>query len=86
VVGWRAGMVGILIPASWAIAGFLVLNSVGNLASKSRFEQTALAATTAVLADLCGFVALAALPRQAHANSNLALDHNEDPPVTRRVS
>ena len=60
VVGWPAGIAGLLIPASWVIAGFLVLNTLGNLASKSRFERTVLAATTAVLAVLCGFVALTA--------------------------
>jgi hypothetical protein len=58
VLGWPAGIVGVLVPASWAIAGSLVLNTLGNLASKSRFERTVLAATTAVLAVLCGFVAL----------------------------
>lgn len=58
VVGWPAGNAGFLVPASWAIAGFLVLNTLGNLASKSRFERTVLAATTAGLAVLCGFVAL----------------------------
>jgi hypothetical protein len=60
VVGWPAGIAGLLIPAAWFIAGFLTLNTLGNLASKSRFERTVLAATTAVLAVLCGFVALAA--------------------------
>ena len=58
VIGWPAGIAGFLIPASWVIAGFLVLNTLGNLASKSRFERTVLAATTAGLAVLCGFVAL----------------------------
>ena len=58
VIGWPAGIAGFLIPASWVIAGFLVLNTLGNLASKSRFERTVLAATTAVLAVLCGLVAL----------------------------
>ncbi len=47
VLGWPAGIAGVLVPASWAIAGFLVLNTLGNLASKSRFERTVLAATTA---------------------------------------
>jgi hypothetical protein len=58
VIGWPAGIARFLIPASWVIAGFLVLNTLGNLASKSRFERTVLAATTAVLAVLCGLVAL----------------------------
>ena len=60
VIGWPTGIAGLLAPAAWVIAGFLVLNTLGNLASKSRFERTALAATTAVLAVLCGFVAMAA--------------------------
>jgi hypothetical protein len=60
VVGWPAGIAGVLVPASWAIVGFLVLNTLGNLTSKSRFERTVLAATTAALAVLCGFVALTA--------------------------
>jgi hypothetical protein len=60
VMGWPAGIAGFLVPASWAVAGFLILNTLGNLASKSRFERTVLAATTAVLALLCGFVALTA--------------------------
>lgn len=60
VIGWPVGLTAVLAPAAWVIAGFLVLNTVGNLASKSRFERTALAATTAVLAVLCGLVALTA--------------------------
>jgi len=58
VIGWPAGLADLLAPAAWGIVGFLVLNTLGNLASKSRFERTALAATTAVLAVLRGFVAL----------------------------
>jgi hypothetical protein len=60
VIGWPVGLAAFLGPAVWVVAGFLVLNTVGNLASKSRFERTALAATTAVLAALCGFVAVTA--------------------------
>ena len=60
MVGWPAGIAGLLIPVSWFVAGFLVLNTVGDLASQSRFERTVLAATTAVLAILCGLVALSA--------------------------
>ena len=58
VVGWPAGIASLLIPASWIIAGFLVLNTLGNLASKSRFERTVLATATAVLAVLCAVVAI----------------------------
>jgi hypothetical protein len=60
VIGWPVGLADLLVPAAWVIAGFLVLNTLGNLASKSRFERTALAATTAVLAVLCVFVAVTA--------------------------
>lgn len=57
-IGWPAGATGLLAPASWAIAAFLVLNTLGNLASKSRLERTIFAATTAVLAVLSAYVAL----------------------------
>ena len=58
VIGWPAGAMGLLAPASWAIAAFLVLNTLGNLASKSRLERTVFAATTAALAVLSAYVAL----------------------------
>jgi hypothetical protein len=58
VIGWPIDMVGLLGPATWVLAGFLLLNTVGNLASKSRLERTVLAATTATLAVLCAYVAL----------------------------
>ena len=64
VVLGRAGVVsvpdalaGLLAPACWVIAGYLVLNTLGNLASKSRLERTLFAALTAALAVLCGIVA-----------------------------
>ena len=57
-IGWPAGAMGLLAPASWAIAAFLVLNTLGNLASKSRLERTVFAATTAALAVLSAYVAL----------------------------
>ena len=57
-IGWPAGATGLLVPAAWAVAAFLVLNTLGNLASKSRLERTALAATTAALAVLSAYVAL----------------------------
>lgn len=60
VIGWPAVIAGVLTSASWLIAAFLVLNTIGNLASKSRLERTVLATGTAVLAVLCGFVALTA--------------------------
>lgn len=57
-IGWPVGAAGVLVPASWAIAAFLVLNTLGNLASKSRLERTLFAATTAALAALSAYVAL----------------------------
>lgn len=60
VTGWPVGITGVLAPAPWVIAGYMVLNTLGNLASKSRIERTVFAATTAVLAVLCGFVAVTA--------------------------
>ena len=59
-VEWPAGIAGLLVPALWVMAGFFILDTLGNLASKNRFERTVLAATTAVLAILCGVVALTA--------------------------
>ena len=57
-IGWPAGAAGLLVPAAWAIAAFLALNTLGNLASKSRLERTVFAATTAALAVLSAYVAL----------------------------
>ena len=57
LIGWPIDMVGLLGPATWVLAGFLLLNTLGNLASKSRLERTVLAATTATLAVLCAYVA-----------------------------
>jgi hypothetical protein len=57
-IGAPFGAADLLIPASWAIAAFLALNTLGNLASTSRLERTAFAATTAALAVLSAYVAL----------------------------
>jgi hypothetical protein len=54
------GWANALAVGSWAITAYMVVNTLGNLASKSRLERTVFAATTAVLAVLCGFVALTA--------------------------
>jgi hypothetical protein len=59
LIGWPSGGASLLAPASWAIAGFLVLNTLGNLISRSRVERTIFAAITALLALLCAYVALA---------------------------
>ena len=57
-IGWPVGATGLLVPLGWAIATFLVLNTLGNLASKSRLERTVFAAMTAALAVLSAYVAL----------------------------
>jgi len=49
---------GLLAPACWVIAGYMALNTLGNLRSTSRLERTAFAAITAILAILSGLVAL----------------------------
>lgn len=49
---------GLLAPACWVIAGYMALNTLGNLRSTSHLERTGFAATTAVLAILSGYVAL----------------------------
>jgi len=57
-IGCPAGATWLPAPASWAIAVFLVLNALGNLASKSRLERTVFLATTSALALLSAYVAL----------------------------
>jgi len=57
-IGWPTGATGVLAPATWAIAAFLILNTLGNLASTSRLERTVFAAMTAVLAVLSAYVGL----------------------------
>lgn len=44
-------------PATWAIAGYFALNTVGNLASTSEVERFAFAPSTAALSGLAAFVA-----------------------------
>lgn len=38
--------------ATWAVAGFMALNTLGNLASGNPFEQTVAASTTGIVAVL----------------------------------
>lgn len=49
---------GTLRGVTWAIAGFMVLNTLGNLASKSSIERRIFGPTTALLVVLCVIVAL----------------------------
>ena len=58
LIGWPSQAAGLLAPACWVIAGYMALNSLGNLRSTSRIERTVFAAVTAVLALLCAFVGL----------------------------
>lgn len=57
----RAGLIGPsarwLGPATWTIAGFLAINTVGNLASNSTVERLVFAPATAVAAGLTAIVA-----------------------------
>ncbi|MEZ5231034.1 MAG: hypothetical protein R2710_31450 [Acidimicrobiales bacterium] len=61
VVVRRAGIVGRparwLGPATWGIAGYLALNTLGNFASASAVERIAFTPLTAVASALTGFVA-----------------------------
>ncbi len=61
VVARRAGLVGRparwLTPATWAIAGYLGLNTLGNLASTSAVERRVFGPATAVAAVLTAAVA-----------------------------
>jgi hypothetical protein len=57
-IGWPAGAAGLLVPAAWAIAAYLALNTLANLTSKSWLERTVFAAVTAALAVLSAYVAL----------------------------
>lgn len=58
MIGWPVEASGLLAPAAWLITGYLALNTLGNLASKSRLERAVFAPLTAVLAILSGYVAL----------------------------
>ena len=61
IVARQAGLVGRparwLSPTTWGIAGYLALNTVGNLASPSGVERWALGPATAIASALTTFVA-----------------------------
>jgi hypothetical protein len=57
LIGWPDEAAGILPPAAWIIAGYMALNTLGNVTSKSRFERTIFATVTALLAVLSAYVA-----------------------------
>lgn len=58
VIGWSPIPEGALTATVWVLAGFLVFNTLGNLASKSRFERLVFGPVTAFLVVLCVTVAL----------------------------
>jgi len=62
VVVRRAGLVGRpagwLAPATWGIAGYLALNTVGNVASTSSVERIGFGSATAVASALTAVVAV----------------------------
>ena len=47
-----------LTIAAWVVVGLLLLNTLANLNSRSRFERVVFGGTTAVLVVLCAYVAL----------------------------
>ncbi len=58
VLTWSPLPRGALAPACWALAAFLALNTLGNIASKSRVERFVFGPTTAILVLLCAIVAV----------------------------
>ena len=62
IVARQAGLVGRparwLSPATWGIAGYLALNTVGNVASSSGVERWAFGPATAIASALTSFVAV----------------------------
>jgi hypothetical protein len=57
LVGWSPIPESWLTAATWALAGFLALNTLGNLSSESRIESIVFAPTTAILVVLLVVVA-----------------------------
>jgi len=64
IVARRAGLVGRparwLAPATWGIAGYLALNTAGNLASSSSVERLIFGPATAIASTLTAVVAVGA--------------------------
>lgn len=56
-LGWSPLPARILAPVTWAVAAYMVLNTLGNLMSQTVFERWALGSATAALAVLCAVVA-----------------------------
>jgi len=49
---------GLLAPVTWVVAVFMVLNTLGNVASRNKFERYVFGGATAACAVLTAFVAL----------------------------
>jgi hypothetical protein len=60
VIASPSGAAGLLAIGCWIVTGYMVVNTVGNLSSRSRVERTVFAAATSLLALLSGFVAISA--------------------------
>ena len=58
LLSWSPVPTRFLAGGTWIIAGYMALNTLGNLASKSRFERLAFGPMTALIAVLCVVVAL----------------------------
>jgi hypothetical protein len=58
LVGWSPIPESWLTTATWILAGFMVLNTFGNLSSESRFEKMVFGPTTTILVVLLVIVAL----------------------------
>lgn len=57
VTGWSPVPTGALRATTWAIAGFMVLNTLGNVVAKSRFERFVMGSATAILVVLAVVIA-----------------------------
>ncbi|MCP4304851.1 MAG: hypothetical protein GY788_08265 [bacterium] len=58
VISWTPVPEGALRTVTWVLAGFMVINTIGNLASASRMERRVFGPATAVLAVLIAVVAI----------------------------
>ena len=58
LIGWSPIPESWLTPATWLLAGFMTLNTVGNISSESRFEKVIFGPTTGVLVVLLVILAI----------------------------
>lgn len=57
ILSWSPLPIRSLTAATWTIAGYMAINTFGNVASQSSFERFVLGPTTALIAVLCVVVA-----------------------------